>query len=108
MNKKIVFLILLAMVLTLPLMAHADDKACQMIKTFKDTAIKIGASIVVIGWVITGILYLTAAGAPEKTGTAKKALIACIIGTIVIILAPTAYDFVNSALNAGGAAGGGC
>ena len=45
---------------------------------------------------------MTAGGAPDKTGTAKKALVACVIGTAVVIVAPLAYDFVNGALNLGG------
>lgn len=67
-----------------------------MLSTIADDMIAIGASIVIIGWVIAGILYLTAAGSPEKVGTAKKALIAAVIGTAVIILAKSGTSIISS------------
>jgi uncharacterized membrane protein (DUF485 family) len=86
-NKKILFIVLLG-VLVLPLVASADPTTIPELATnIQATAIGIGTPIVVIGWVIAGILYLTAAGSPEKTGTAKKAVIACVIGTVLIVLA---------------------
>lgn len=83
-----------------PSLAFAD--LCGMLISFKNVALQVGGTIVVIGWIIVGILYLTAAGSPEKIGTAKKALVAVVIGTILVIIATAAYDIVNNALNAGG------
>jgi uncharacterized membrane protein (DUF485 family) len=94
MNKKILFLILLGFIVTLPVIALAANvqDTADIAESVKNLATDIGIAIVVIGWVITGILYLTAGGAPDKTGTAKKALIACVIGTAVIILANAGYE----------------
>ena len=87
-NKKILFLILLGGVLLPAMFVFADDtKVFTMATALADTAMVIGAAVVVIGWVITGILYLTATGKPEKINVAKSALIACVVGTILIILA---------------------
>ena len=61
----------------------------------------IGGSIVIIGWVIAGILYLTSAGSPEKTGVAKKALIAAVIGTILVAVSATAPSIVIDTLGSG-------
>lgn len=55
----------------------------------KTAAITVGSAIVVIGWIIAGILYLTASGKPEKIQIAKNALIACVVGTILVVLAGT-------------------
>lgn len=104
MNKKTLFLILLGVIISLPVVVLGQVTAtstdpCATINAFKNITMEVGAAVVIIGWIITGILYLTAGGAPEKTGTAKKALIACVIGTIVIIVAPGAYDFVKGALS---------
>jgi len=99
MNKKIIFLTLLAVVLFLPMVTTATQDPEKMVEAVKDLAVTIGTAIVVIGWVIAGILYLTAAGAPEKIGTAKKALIACIVGTILIILAQSGYSTLKAMLN---------
>lgn len=97
MNKKILLLILLE-VLILPVCANAATDY----KTFTDnivtTALYIASGVVVIGWIITGILYLTAQGSPEKLGTAKKALIAAIVGTVLIIVAGSAASLVKTAL----------
>ncbi len=53
----------------------------------------IGGGVVVIGWIVAGILYLTAAGGPRME-VAKKAIIACVIGTMLIIIATTAEKFI--------------
>ena len=98
MNKKILFLILLGAVLALPIIVFAASQACNTINAFTNITEALGAAIVIIGWIITGILYLTAAGAPDKLGTAKKALIACVIGTVAVIIATVAYGFVRDAL----------
>lgn len=86
MNKKLLKLISISGALFLPMVAFAVEVPA-MITNIKDALVTIGSSIVIIGWIITGILYLTAAGSPEKTGTAKKSLMACVIGTVLIILA---------------------
>lgn len=67
----------------------------------------IGLSIVIIGWIITGILYLISGGSPEKTGTAKKALIACVIGTVLIVLAQGAGQIMDIIKESLGIEGGG-
>ncbi len=107
MNKKILFLILLA-VLFLPLISYAVNAPDEMAEGVKDLVVTIGASIVVIGWVVAGILYLTAGGAPEKTGTAKKAMIAAVIGTVLVVVATLGYDAIKGLLDPiiGGGAGG--
>ena len=62
-------------------------------------------AIVVIGWVIAGILYLTAAGKPDKLETAKKAMVAAIIGTALVVIAVLGYqtisNIINSVINSG-------
>ena len=85
MNKKLLNLILITTVLVFPGIAFAVE--VPFIENIKGAFITVGIAVVVIGWVIAGILYLTAAGSPEKVGTAKKALFACLIGTALIALA---------------------
>ena len=58
-----------------------------MVGAVQGTLEVVGGAIVFIGWIITGILWLLSGGSPEKTGTAKKAIVACTIGTILVILA---------------------
>ncbi|MBI1866319.1 MAG: hypothetical protein HY005_03350 [Candidatus Staskawiczbacteria bacterium] len=98
MNKKILFFILFLLVSVLPVVASALTALDDILIKIQDMFITLGGTIVVIGWIITGILYLTAAGSPEKIGTAKKALVACVIGTAVIILATTAQSILESYL----------
>lgn len=98
MNKKILFLILLG-VLVLPFTVSAINDAGTIANNVKILVVTIGTAIVVIGWVIAGILYLTSAGAPEKTGTAKKAMIACVIGTILVVIATLGYDAIKGILD---------
>ena len=99
MNKKILYL-LSAVVVILPTIAFAAIKSPpEMAAAVEGLMITIGASIVVIGWVVAGILYLLSMGSPEKTGTAKKAMIAAIIGTILVIIATGGYEIIKTFLN---------
>lgn len=100
MNKKILyFLILSAVVISVfPVSVGAEQQISAMVDGIKNVAVAIGMAIVVIGWVIAGILYLTSAGDPGKTGIAKKAMIAAIIGTFLVILAQSGYDTLKAIL----------
>jgi hypothetical protein len=93
MNKKTLFLILFAVVLIFPFVACASQ-INDTVKALYDTAIAVGGSLAVIGWVIAGGMYLLAAGSPEKIGTAKKALVAAVIGTVLVILATSSATLI--------------
>lgn len=94
MNKKTLFLVLLGVVLIFPTVAFGTTLT-EMLENLKTVLIAIGASVVVIGWVIAGVLYLTVAGAPEKINVAKGALKACVIGTILVILADASATIIE-------------
>ena len=83
MNKKIFLLVLIA-VLVLPLAASAD--IAGIVSTIILNAMLIGGAIVVIGWILTGYLFLTAGGEASKLNNAKTALITMIAGTIVMYI----------------------
>jgi len=103
MNKKKLFLILLATILAVPfitLAASAPDTFCGMIKKIRDLTYNVGGSMVIVGWVITGILYLTAGGG-SRLEVAKKALIACVIGTVLVIIATSATSIIKDAIGTG-------
>lgn len=106
MNKKILFLILLG-VLVLPIVVSAQvpGGASDIAGNIRDLAITLGEAVIVIGWVVAGILYLLAAGSPEKIKTAKGAMIAALIGTVLVVIAVGGYAvikaIVESALNTG-------
>lgn len=53
----------------------------------------------VIGFVIAGILYLTAAGDDSKAGTAKQAMTYSIIGVIVGLMGYVIIQAVDAMLN---------
>lgn len=106
MNKKILFYILLAGVLILPLQVMADVPTVltDTLDNIEATVIYIGTSMIVIGFVVAGIMYLMAAGSPEKIGTAKKALIASLIGAVIVVLsmgAGTLVDIIMGILGIG-------
>jgi len=56
------------------------------------------ASLSIIMLIIAGILYLTSAGSPEKMGTAKKALIAAIIGIVIAVAASSIAALITAVL----------
>lgn len=106
MNKKILASVLLASLVvtlsTLPFtVVKADttlgcgetggnEKLDTIVQNVGDAAQSIGAGLAVVGFIIAGILWLTSAGSPEKTGLAKKALIAAAIGAALVAVAGAA------------------
>jgi hypothetical protein len=95
MDKKLL-LALLSVFLALPVLASAAPTLISMANSLAMNIIGVGYAVVVIGWIITGVLFLTAAGDPAKISTGKMALFASIAGTIIVILAQTAVSFVGS------------
>jgi hypothetical protein len=96
LNKKILFSYLLLVIIFLPISVFAQSTACNFIKQLRDSLLLIGGTVAIIGWIIAGLLYLTSGGSPEKTGIAKKAMIAAIIGTALLVVAQSAFSIVNS------------
>ena len=95
MNKKFLFLILLS-VLVVPSAAFAQT-ITGMADAAVNTTLLIASAIVVILWVVTGLLFLTAQGAPEKLTQGKKALFAAVAGTVIVIVATGAIGLVRQA-----------
>jgi hypothetical protein len=101
MNKKTFGLnIVVATILILPLIALAQAAVpvsptlTGMASKVSSAATTIGLSIAVIGWITAGILYLTAAGG-SRMETAKKAMIAAVIGTLLVVLGQTSTTIVS-------------
>jgi len=98
MNKKILFLILCA-VIVLPFSVSAEVTIQSMIQSAVTTTFYIADGVVVILWIVTGFLFLSAQGAPEKLSSAKKALLAAVAGTALVIVANSAVYLVGHAFN---------
>jgi uncharacterized membrane protein (DUF485 family) len=102
MNKKILFLTLSALFFPFSALAvvacdpNVISIAC-MVNSAVDTTLYIAAGIVVILWVITGLLFLVAQGAPEKLKSARTALFTSVAGTVLVIVAFYAIDIVGNA-----------
>jgi len=79
--------------LLLPISAQAAT-LLGIIGKITAAVVPIGTPLVVVGFIIAGFLYISAAASPERMALAKKALIAAVIGTILIILASTACAFI--------------
>ncbi len=105
MNKKILFLIFLS-VLLLPFLVQAQT-AGSILNNIKTIAVGVGTPLVAIGFIIAGLLYISAAAAPERMALAKKALIAAVIGTILVALAANACPMVNTLFGLNGSCDGG-
>ncbi len=103
MNKKILFFILLTGVLVFPLVGQAIGDAPSsgitelddILNNIEDVIQAIGVAMIVIGFVVAGIMYLISGGSTEKTGIAKKALIAALIGAVIVILAYSSNTLVK-------------
>ncbi|MDP2741394.1 MAG: hypothetical protein Q8O66_01745 [bacterium] len=102
MKKKLLSLVLLS-VLIIPNMVLAADVTITGMVANVASVVQIVANIlVVLFWIITGVLFLAAQGAPEKLSTAKKSLYMSIAGTSIVILAQVAMTIIGNALFTGG------
>lgn len=99
MNKKIIFLILFMVVLTLPFISSAAGGGTSQIKDIvsnvKDSLVGLGAGLATIGFIVSGILFISSTANPSLMTHAKSALIAAAIGIVIILLADGACLFIQ-------------
>ncbi len=101
MNKKVLNAFLLfslfsLVVLTLPVVTFALPSTLQgLVDGLASSLGGLGASLAVIGFVVAGIMYIASTANPSMMSVAKGALIAAIIGIVILILAPSAQSFVS-------------
>ena len=108
MNKKILSVVILS-VTFLSIASFANADICSMLDMVKQQLLLIGGTLVIVGWVVAGILFLTSGGG-SRMEVAKKAMWAALIGTILVIVALTSYSLINAVLGNpgnGGACDGG-
>lgn len=75
----------------------------EIIKGIMNWLLVLVGVIAIIGFVISGIMYLTAAGDEGRIETAKKAMINSIIGVIVALLGFVIVQAVDTMLGGTGA-----
>ena len=97
MKRNLYILFFLAALITLPNLTQAQTIE-GMVRNIVDIVVFVGYAVVVVFWVITGILFLTALGAPEKLGNAKRALFMAIGGTVIVVLATSAIAIITNSL----------
>ncbi len=114
MNKKIVFIIVFVIFLTVANYTIAvelknplgdTDTLCELLTLITNAVAGLVGAISVIMITVAGIMYLLSAGNPEKINSAKKAFIYAIIGMAIAIAAGTIVAVIKGVINAGG---GGC
>lgn len=104
MNKKILFLGLLAVVLVIPLVSNAADIK-SIITSIKTGLTGVGGGLATIGFVVAGITYIMATTNPSLVSTAKAALVAAVTGIVIILLSGVACSFIDTLTGAGGDCG---
>ena len=76
-----------------------DASVYNIVSGTMDWLLAIFGFIAIIGFVISGIMYLTAAGDDKRMGTAKNAMTYSIIGVIVALIGYVVVKTVDSWLN---------
>ncbi|MCX6720114.1 MAG: hypothetical protein NTV36_03360 [Candidatus Staskawiczbacteria bacterium] len=102
MNKKTLFLVLLS-ILVMPSLVFAQGLTCEggvtipnMVCNATNVALAVASGVVIILWLATGLLFLTAQGDPAKLNKGKLALFTSIAGTVLVIAAYWGMDLVGS------------
>ena len=109
MNKKTLFLILILGVLILPVISYAQGASGGGATTIKDILTTIatnlgglGTALATIGFIVAGITYVASTTNPSLMSVAKVALIAAVVGVVIILLAVGACPFIKSFTGAPG------
>ena len=97
MKKSLLFLTLLG-ILILPQIAFAITIEGILSSIVINVVKPIAIFAVITLWVVTGILFLVAQGDPGKLGLAKAALIASLVGTVIVVLAPIMAGIIGNSL----------
>jgi len=97
MKKNIPFLILVS-ILVIPTIAYAQVTILSIVNSVAYTAWIIATGVVVVLWLVTGMLFLLAQGAPEKLNMAKKALFTSVAGTVIVIVAFSALTLMANVI----------
>lgn len=101
-TKKITLFILAALVVSLPLLALAQGGGGggTTLKNIVDNASEslkaLSAGLATIAFIVAGIMYLLGAGNPGRLAIAKTALVAAVVGIVIIVLASGAEAFVKT------------
>ncbi|OGZ85047.1 MAG: hypothetical protein A2401_02990 [Candidatus Staskawiczbacteria bacterium RIFOXYC1_FULL_38_18] len=104
MNKKILFLVLLGVILVpTSCFAVISNDLPTLIDNLAQQLGLMAGSLSIIAFIVAGIMFLTATGNPSRMTIAKGALIAAVIGIIILALSGTAKDFVENLFNTTGA-----
>jgi len=112
MNKKILSLVILVDIIIFPtiILAASIQNPLEGTNDFGGLLCKIatgiGELIAVLGtimFIVSGILYLTSAGSPERINTAKKALVYAIVGLAIALASASIVEIIQDVM--GGTAG---
>jgi len=109
MNKKTIYSLLLIAALILVLtpqvvvLALGDPGAGagmpqdlqSIVGNFADNLGLMSGGLSIIAFIVAGIMFLTATGNPSRMTIAKGALIAAVIGIVILALSGTADTFVG-------------
>lgn len=105
MNKKTLYSLVLVTMLVLvffPFLTRGADSIGGIVGTIKTNLQGIGAGVATIAFVVAGIMFLTATANPSRITIAKGALVAGVIGIVIILLADGACQFVKTFTGASG------
>ncbi|MBU4204626.1 hypothetical protein KKE19_00110 [Patescibacteria group bacterium] len=94
--KKNLIIFLLIVALFLPTIILAATDLNQTLLNIRKAVWDIFVVLVIICFIVAGIMFLMSQGDPEKMKTAKKALLAAVIGTAVGILAYSAMSIIKT------------
>lgn len=109
--KKILFILILIFIISLPLVAYAQmfsvpkptsfTSLQAIIKAIVQVAFMAAGLVAVIFLIIGGFKYITASGNPEGVESAKATIINAIIGLVVILISFLIVNYVLQQLKVG-------
>ncbi|MBI2054359.1 MAG: hypothetical protein HYT36_03435 [Candidatus Staskawiczbacteria bacterium] len=67
----------------------------NIIKLIKGLIYTVGIAMVVIMLLISGIMFITSSGDPEKIKKARSALLYAVVGAVVLVVAASIFEIIE-------------
>jgi uncharacterized membrane protein YhhN len=98
MNKKTLLLLALfsVIIITVPFITNAASSIRAVISGLADGLGGLGGAMATIGFIVAGIIYITATTDPKLASLAKAALVSAVIGVVILLLATNAENFIKN------------
>lgn len=105
MNKKTLLSFLLAVCLVFPFIVYGQASGTATLSMVVGNVARalgnISIGLATIAFIVAGIMYITATGNPSRMALGKGALVAGVIGVVILIISTQACNIIQGIFGVG-------